>query len=233
MAAARLSHIHPFMRISWPTAWRAQPAGLPCTACRTSAWADNLRLQCALQAWSRACCTLWPSAFPFPFGPCATQPLLTWLQPPLLWHTGMVQSVPHALDEHVPALVGPLPVAAAGGGQQRLTQVAGGADVAQALLFSRCGPSCSIVKACKAAGLLAKLRMGMKLLGQSLPALHLLHNLPAASPPAAHRLQVWRGLHGSGCCHRPRLCGPALAGRRGGAGVVRGSTAVCAGGTGD
>lgn len=159
--------------------------------------------------------------------------LLTWLQSPLMCHIGMFQSVPHALDEHVPALVGPLPVAAAGGGQQRLTQVAGGADVAQALLFSRCASSCSTIKACKAAGLLAKLRMGMKLLGQSLPALHLLHNLPAASPPAAHRLQVWRGLHGSGCCHRPRLCGPALAGRRGGAGVVRGSTAVCAGGTGD
>lgn len=51
---------------------------------------------------------------------------------------GFVQSAPHALDEHVPALVGPLPVAAAGGGQQRLTQLAGSADVAQALLLARC-----------------------------------------------------------------------------------------------
>lgn len=61
------------------------------------------------------------------------------LDGPVPWHAGMVQSAPHALDEHVPALVGPLPVAAAGGGQQRLTQMAGGADVAQALLLSRCG----------------------------------------------------------------------------------------------
>lgn len=51
----------------------------------------------------------------------------------------MVQSVPHALDEHVPALAGPLPVAAAGGGEHRLTQLAGDADAAQALLLSRCG----------------------------------------------------------------------------------------------
>lgn len=80
--------------------------------------------------------------------------------------SGMVQSVPNALDEHVPALVGPLPVAAAGGGQQRLTQVAGGADVAQALLFSRFGEGCTAVAAATARGY-----VGLHLLaGEAAPA---------------------------------------------------------------
>ncbi len=67
-------------------------------------------------------------------------------QPP--WHrqflpaaAGMVQSVPHALDEHVPALAGPLRVVSAGQppGEQasQLVQMAGGSDAAQALLLTR------------------------------------------------------------------------------------------------
>jgi len=59
------------------------------------------------------------------------------LRSPLLL-AGMVQSVPHALDEHVPALLGPLPVASAAGQQGvQLTRMAGGGDAAQALLLSR------------------------------------------------------------------------------------------------
>lgn len=60
----------------------------------------------------------------------------------LCWLAGMMQSVPHALDEHVPALAGPLPVASAAGEEQReggslLTRMAGSGDAAQALLLSR------------------------------------------------------------------------------------------------
>jgi hypothetical protein len=64
------------------------------------------------------------------------------LTPSTCWlAAGTIQSMPHALDEHVPALAGPLPVASAAAGQQPgspLTQMAGGADSAQALLLSRC-----------------------------------------------------------------------------------------------
>ena len=72
--------------------------------------------------------------------PCAAT-ALPLLRPSTFWlSAGTVQSMPHALDEHVPALAGPLPVASAGAGQQAgspLTQMAGGPDSAQALLLSR------------------------------------------------------------------------------------------------
>ena len=67
-----------------------------------------------------------------------SMPLLT---PSTCWlSAGTVQSMPHALDEHVPALAGPLPVASAATGQHpssQLMQRAGGPDSAQALLLSR------------------------------------------------------------------------------------------------
>ncbi|KAL4422420.1 hypothetical protein ABPG75_008617 [Micractinium tetrahymenae] len=71
--------------------------------------------------------------------------------------SGMVQSVPHALDEHVPALAGPLPVACAGqqqGEQQasQLVQMSGGSDAAQALLLTRYAEGCSVLAAATARG---------------------------------------------------------------------------------
>ncbi|KAL4436121.1 hypothetical protein ABPG77_005569 [Micractinium sp. CCAP 211/92] len=70
---------------------------------------------------------------------------------------GMVQSVPHALDEHVPALAGPLRVVSAGQppGEQasQLVQMAGGSDAAQALLLTRYAEGCSVLAAATARGL--------------------------------------------------------------------------------
>ncbi|EFN60146.1 hypothetical protein CHLNCDRAFT_49671 [Chlorella variabilis] len=73
--------------------------------------------------------------------------------------SGMMQSVPHALDEHVPALAGPLPVASAAGEEQReggslLTRMAGSGDAAQALLLSRFSEGCTAVAVATARGFL-------------------------------------------------------------------------------
>lgn len=50
---------------------------------------------------------------------------------------GLLFSVPHALEEHVPALAGPLPVESAGGGSVSLTSLAGRRDAVQALHLAR------------------------------------------------------------------------------------------------
>lgn len=106
----------------------------------------------------------------------AFQPLSTAQEP--AFGSGLTLSVPHALDDHVPALAGPLPVSSADGsaGEQQqqpgggspLMRLAGGADAAAALLLSRFGDGCTAVAVATARGY-----VGLHLLaGEAAPAWH-------------------------------------------------------------
>eukprot|EP00887_Chlorella_sp_A99_P003857 scaffold11.g3857.t1 len=89
------------------------------------------------------------------FRPVSQRPLAAAaaaLEPPEL-SAGMMQSVPHTLEEHVPALAGPLPLATTTGEQFRLTELSSlGEDAAQALLVTRYGEAATAVLVATAAG---------------------------------------------------------------------------------
>lgn len=79
------------------------------------------------QAWLQQ--AFRPAAAPVVAAAATTSPVFA---------AGMVKSVPHALDEHVPALAGPLHVATTTGEQFSLTELStAGRDVAQALAVAR------------------------------------------------------------------------------------------------